>query len=114
MPVVNLNPHKIVVLNHEGQTEYPPAEKPCRIKTEQKLVGWLHATPIFSTVYGEIENLPPPTDYAVDPEYRTFYIVNNLILAALKGSRPDCIAPDTGPTAVRENGQVVAVKQWIR
>lgn len=57
---------------------------------------------IRQTLSSTVEGLPDPVD-------GTAYIVSVVVLAALGGARPDVFAPDTGPDAVRENGQVVAV-----
>lgn len=55
---------------------------------------------------GEVTGLPAPA-----PD--TFIIVSGMVLAALGGSRPDVVAPDTGSDAVRENGQIVAVRGFV-
>lgn len=57
---------------------------------------------------GEIQGLP-------DPQDGVYYLVNMLVgtRAALEG-RTDLIGPDTGPTAIRENGQVKTVVQFVK
>lgn len=55
---------------------------------------------------GEVEGLPDAT-----PD--TILIVSGMVLAALNGARPDVVAPDTGADAVRENGQIVAVRGFV-
>lgn len=105
--LVNLNPHKIVVEVEGKQVVFEPAAEPCRIKVTQAVADDINGIPVVENVYGAIEGLPIEIE-------RTVYIVNALILAALKNSRKDCVAPDTGPTAIRENGQVTAVKRFCR
>jgi hypothetical protein len=39
-------------------------------------------------------------------------IVSSMVLAATNSSY--VVAPDTGPTAIRENGQIVAVTRFVR
>jgi hypothetical protein len=42
------------------------------------------------------------------------YIVSGMVLDALAGSRlADVVAPDTGADAIRENGQIVAVRGFV-
>ena len=55
---------------------------------------------------GQVTGLP---DVAPD----TIYIVSGMVLSALNGTRPDVVAPDTGPDAIRENGQIVAVRGFV-
>lgn len=55
---------------------------------------------------GAVEGLP-------DAVPDTVYIVSGAVLSALNGARSDVVAPDTGPDAVRENGQIVSVKGFV-
>lgn len=51
------------------------------------------------------------------PEHKenTFYIVSAIVLSALKGTRVDVIAPDTGNTAIRnDKGQIIAVSRFTK
>ncbi len=54
--------------------------------------------------YGDIVDLPAPA-----PD--TIFIVSAIVLAALKGSRPDVVAPATGHPGCKRNdkGQIEAV-----
>lgn len=56
---------------------------------------------------GQVTGLP---DAAPD----TVYIVSGMVLGALNGTRPDVVAPDTGADAIRENGQIVAVRGFVQ
>jgi hypothetical protein len=43
-----------------------------------------------------------------------YLIVSGMVLEALSGSRPDVVAPDTGPDAVRNAaGHIVAVLGFV-
>lgn len=41
-------------------------------------------------------------------------MVSNLVLEKLGTMRKDVVAPDTGGTAIRENGAVVAVRGFVQ
>lgn len=62
---------------------------------------------VIRQTMGEVTGLPDPVDGVA-------YIVSAVVLAALGGSRPDVFAPDTGPDAIRENGQIVAVRGLVQ
>jgi len=108
--IVNCTPHQINI-RPEGLPEVvvPPSGVVPRVSVEQKIIAIIEGIPVVSTQYGAVEGLP-------DPVEGTVYIVSALVLSALVGSRPDCVAPDTSPTsAVRnENGQIVAVRRFTR
>jgi hypothetical protein len=53
-----------------------------------------------------VEGLP-------DPVAGVVYIVSGRVLSELAGSRPDVVSPDTGPDAIRENGQIKAVRGFV-
>ena len=81
------------------------SEKPCRVETEQIIIGKLAGIPIAKTDFMKLVNLP-------DPEDGTYYIVSRLSMDYIPFDREDVFCVDTGPSAVRdENGQVVAVTQ---
>jgi len=99
---VNLIGHDITI---SGYGTLPKADKPCRVETEQMIIGKLAGVPIVKTEFNSIVNLP-------DPEEGTYYIVSRLTMDFMPFDREDVFCVDTGPSAVRdENGQVVAVTQ---
>lgn len=59
--------------------------------------------------YGAIEGLPEPAE-------GTLYVVSLVVLQALKGSRPDVYAPDSGPeSAVRDSfGKILGVQRLMQ
>ena len=60
---------------------------------------------VVRTKFGEVQGLPEPDG--------NIYIVSMVVAQAVSG-RSDVIAPDTGPTAYRENGLIVGVRQFAR
>ena len=141
---VNLTPHEIRIVGEDGRVKFaiPPSGRVARVKTEQKVVGYLNGIPVVKTEFGEVvvvdenENEENPWDfYAVyhncdnctltkcldnivncprqKPE--KYFIVSSLVAQALKGRR-DVIAPDTSPQGVvrDENGNIIGVKRFQR
>lgn len=102
--IVNLNKHAIVVQTSEGDVVFPPSGLVCTVAVKQVEVGNIGGIPIMANEYGEVENLPNPQEGVV-------FIVNAMVLGCI--DRPDCVAPDTGPTAIRENGQVKKVIRFV-
>jgi hypothetical protein len=106
--IVNYTPHTISVLDKStGNTTSYPSSGVARVSCVPTLVDSIGGIPVSSQEFGEITGLP-------EFEVGTYVVVSGMVLAALKGSRIDVVGPDTGPTAVRENGQVVAVTGFVR
>ena len=107
MRVINLTPHAIA-LDVDGQrVVYPASGMLARCATRSVVVGVGPGGATMSAVeYGEVSGLP-------EAQADTMYIVSGLVRSALGTSRPDVVSPDSGPTAIRENGQVVAVRGWV-
>ena len=104
---INLTPHEIKIITEGGELSIPPSGTIARVKTIERDAGTLAGIPVVSRQFGEVENLP-------DPEEGIAYIVSALVLEAAKG-RDDVYAPDTGPTAIRnESGQIMAVTRLIK
>jgi len=63
----------------------------------------------FEQVFGDVQDLPEPIQ-------DTKYIVSALVLAALRGSRFDVVAPATGhKDAIRNNdGQIISVPGFVK
>jgi hypothetical protein len=119
MKFVNLTPHEIVVRTENGRVVFPSSgvARVQQVPGEQQDLVVLGGdetpmpVPIHgASQYGAVEGLPPM-------ERGTLYIVSLLVLAALKGCRPDCVAPGTGPNdnPVRDStGKLVAVTRLVR
>jgi len=107
--LVNLTPHEVMVFHSDGERYIiPPSGQIARARSE-----FIPDEPvsIFDSVrceYGRVTGLP-------ESEEGIIFIVSGLVLNVLAGSRPDCVAPDTGPSAVRdEQGNIVGVRRFLK
>ncbi len=108
MRFLNLTPHAITVLVAEGvETIFLATTLAARVQVSSTDLDSIAGFRLRTQTFGEVENLPAP-------QADTIYIVSAIVLAALKGRRPDAGAPDTGPDAVRENGQIKAVRGFVQ
>ena len=101
--LINMTPHAIVVFAADRTTviaTIPPSGVVARVSQTQRAMAPLsidgHFVPLNKNTFGAVEGLPP-----VSPDGDEVYIVSALVLAALGGSRPDVVGPDSGPGAVR-------------
>lgn len=102
--IVNLTPHEITI---EGVGTFEPRGN-ARVKMIKSESFYLGKIRITEQNLGEIEGLP-------DPKENVIYIVSNVVLSALKNTRKDVYAPDTGSDATRNaEGQIVSVKGLIQ
>ena len=101
MRFVNLTPHAIVVRTEEGDTVFPPSGEVARVSTREVEAPAVGGFPVVTSVFGDVTGIP-----AV--EAGTMYIVSALV--GERAARADVVAPNTGATAIRENGNVVAVR----
>jgi len=106
LSVVNLNKHDIVLATPTGDIVFPPSGLVATVSVKQVQVDTIGEIPVMGNEYGEVMNLPSPQDGVV-------FLVNALVLARVVG-RQDCVAPDTGPSAIRESGQVKKVVRFVR
>lgn len=111
MKFVNCTPHALTVL---GLGTLPACGIVPRCATERReRKGILvQDAPEFRIrlvrqTMGAVEGLP-------EYEEGTTLIVSGMVLAALNGARSDVVAPDTGSDAIRENGQIVAVRGFVQ
>ena len=106
MELVNLTPHPITI----QPSGVPPVTIPvsgriARLDSAQEIDSSVAGVPIVTTRFGQVIGLP-------EPEPGKLYIVSSLVAQHVR--RPDVVAPDTGPTAIREGGQIVAVTRLQR
>ena len=104
---INLTPHAIVVRNGNEEVTFPASGKVARVSVTTVNDGNIAGFPVSRQVFGEVEGIPSPVN-------GTFYIVSALVLGRIVG-RNDCIAPDTGKGAIRdETGRIIAVTGFVR
>ena len=106
MKLVNLTPHAISLANEAGEivTTIPPSGTIARVATVSAKLDEIDGVPVNLQSFGEVSGIP-------EPEEGVRYITSTLVAQAAR--RPDVLAPDTGPTAVRKDGQVVAVRAFV-
>lgn len=99
MKLINCTPHELVI---NGQTYKPSGVVP-RIKKTPVSAGTINSIPAVWEKAGEVENLP-------DPQEGVLYIVSAMVFD--NTPRKDVVAPDTGPTAQRnDKGHITGVTQ---
>lgn len=101
--LMNLTPHEITVITDGGNIVVPPSGTVVRVNSSKELVGVVDGINVFKTTFGDVDGLPAPKDGVT-------YIVSTLVLSALKGTRPDCVAP--GDAVRNEKGQVIGVTNF--
>jgi len=112
---INLTPHRISIILASGEELHIEAQPESARVTQSHTVITRsddgdqsgRSVEIAAPVYGEIVGLPAPVPTVA---YITSVFVANA--AAAKG-RTDVLYPDSGPDAVRERGQVVAVRRLL-
>lgn len=102
--MINLTPHAITLALPDGErVTFPPSGQLARVTSSEVVIGTLHGVPVIQRAFGAVEGLP---------EDGTPCLVSALVLSACPG-RAGVYAPDSGPTAIRENGQVIAVTRLV-
>ena len=103
MSFINCTPHPIVVRKSDGtEITFAPSGIIPRMASETYGIGSFEGIELRRTKFGEVEGLP-----SWDKE-GTLLIVSGMILDAVK--RGDLVAPDTGPSAIRDSsGRIIAV-----
>lgn len=105
--MLNLTPHPVVIRCPDGgEVTIPPSGTGARVSTTEKVVGICPETgaTIVRRVFGAVQGLPPEG---------TPCLVSSLVLAAVPGRR-GVYAPDTGPTAIRDDeGRILAVTRLV-
>jgi hypothetical protein len=101
--IINCTPHTIKLADAAGEitATFEPSGNLPRVSTTQEVVGIVSGAEIKRTIMGEVTGLPNPVE-------GVWLLCSTLVAQAAK--RSDVIAPDTGPTALRKDGQVIAVK----
>ena len=102
--IINCTPHALTI---EGVGTIQPSGILARCTTIREELPSVNGVRVVSQTTGKVTGLPGVIDGAI-------YIVSGMVLAALNGARLDVYAPDTGSDAIRENGQIVAVRGLIK
>lgn len=107
--MVNLTPHAINIADELGFTVkvIPPSGTVARVRADQQKVDAIDGIAVVKSVFEPVEGLPEPQEDIV-------YIVSSLVASQVT-ERNDVVAPDTGPTCVRDaDGRIAAVRRFQR
>lgn len=109
MNIINLTPHAITVFRPEGgQRVFPPSGVIARVFETRAISDSVDGVRVEESFLNEVDGLP-------EPVAGTVYIVSAMVRAAAEAAgRTDVVSPDTGATAVREDGQIIAVRGFVR
>ncbi len=109
--MINYTPHTVTVRDSAGVDHIYPASGivPRVAMTSTPAESLADGTPTVTVQYGAAE-LPP--------EHTGTCIVSTMFADAYRAQHGqdgvDLFVPDSGPSAIRENGQIVAVRALIR
>ena len=102
--MLNLTPHAITIQRPDGtRVTFEPSGSLARVSTVEVVVGEYNGIPVVTRTTGDAQGLP---------EEGTPCIVSAMVASAVPG-RKGVYAPDSGPTAIREAGQVKAVTRLV-
>lgn len=106
--VVNLTPRVIFLQREDGTREtFPTSGKQARVEMKSIPEGALLGAPVVRQTAGPVSGLPAP-------ESDVIYLVSDEVAQQVP-TRRDVVAPDTGPTAIRDgDGKIVAVTRWAQ
>lgn len=100
MPIINLTNVTVRLADEDGEVykTFEPSGDTVEVRSngEEEVVD---DVPIEITYVTGVEGLPEPKD-------GTFYIVPQPVAKAVN-DRPDCVTPDTGPSAILDENQKV-------
>lgn len=107
----NLTPHAITVRMPDGNEQtFPPSGLIARVATVETPTGSLYGVPVVRRTFGAVQ-IPEGISESGP------LIVSSMVLDAAKNQEHPLsdrlFAPDTGPTAIREGGQVKAVIRLV-
>jgi hypothetical protein len=107
--LVNLTAHEITLFVNGSTYRLPPSGTVARCRSSYHACGRIDGLfDVVRCVFGRVAGLPQPKE-------NTYYVVSGLVLGVLRGTRDDVLAPDTGPTAIRDEfGNVVGVRRFLR
>jgi hypothetical protein len=97
---VNLTQHVIRIIKGSDVLEIQPSGTVARVTSKEVVVGSFEGVPVVRTDFMDIVGLPEPREGVL--------LLTSAIVAGRAG-RADVVSPDTGPSALRKDGQVWAV-----
>ena len=103
--LINCTPHTLKIV---GMGELPPSGHPVRVEMVETITTEMGGVPVITRKPGLVTGLPRDERGAILP-----CLVSSMVLDALPAGTKNVYAPDTGATAIRENGQVVAVTRLV-
>lgn len=107
--MINLTPHDITLRTTAGDVTYPASGQLARVSTIATPTGIVVAgVPVIKNTYGPVTGLVRDEQGVPLP-----CIVSGMTLAALPPGTQNVYAPATGATAIRKDGQVVAVTELV-
>jgi len=107
--LINLTPHAITLRTETGDVIIPPSGQVARVSTVTIDTGlMINGVKVIRNSYGDVQGIPVDHNGIPLP-----CIVSGMVLAALPSGTPNVYAPATGATAIRENGQVIAVTELV-
>lgn len=107
MNIVNCTPHNVNVIMSSGEeVVFMPCGEVARVEMTTEEISTVACVPVVKATFGE----------AVLPNIEAdAYIVSTMFATAYReqGGAAKLYVPDTGPTAIRVDGQIKAVKALI-
>ncbi|MCO4320006.1 hypothetical protein [Aliidiomarina quisquiliarum] len=102
MNYINLTPHDIIL--NDGR-KFEATGNIARVSSSFTDI----VDDVCEQRFGEVQGLP-------EAQQGVRYIVSGMVLAALKGSRPDVVSPATGHSETKRNdkGHIVSVPCFVR
>ena len=107
--MINLTPHDITLRTPAGDVTYPASGQIPRVSPIATLKGAVVAgVPVVRNPYGPVTGLVRDANGVPLP-----CIVSGMVLSALPSGTVNVYAPATGATAIRKDGQVIAVTELV-
>lgn len=103
--LINCTPHKIHIV---GLGDIPQSGQIARVEMVETVSADFGGVPVITRKPGLVTGLPRDARGAIMP-----CLVSSMVLDALPLGTLNVYAPDTGATAIRENGQVKAVTRLV-
>jgi hypothetical protein len=106
----NMTPHDIVVICPDGRKlVFQPSGQIARVSVVSTRVGVdTTGIPLVKNTYGPVTGLALDEEGVPVPQ-----IVSGMVLAALPPGTKNVFAPSTGQTAIRKDGQIIAVTELV-